>query len=51
VDVAEIIAAVGIGLGSEDLSRCAAIDANDSGAVEIQEPVAAVANSMGSCPP
>jgi hypothetical protein len=50
VDVAEIVIGIAIGLEQTDLSSCAAIDANHSGAVEINEPVAAVGNSLEGCP-
>jgi hypothetical protein len=49
VGTGELVLGVGVALGRQDLSSCAMIDANDSGAAEVDELVAAVVNSFNQC--
>jgi hypothetical protein len=47
----ELVLAVNITLGTRGADECRSLDANDSGAVEIDELIAAVSSALGSCLP
>jgi hypothetical protein len=49
VGVAELVVGVNISLGAAELSRCRSFDRNESGAVEVNELVAAVNASLDGC--
>ncbi len=50
VRINELILAVNISLGTQDLSACEVIDANGSGTAQINELIQAVNNSLNGCP-
>ena len=50
VTINELILAVGIALGSSDVSACTSVDANGDGEVAINEIIAAVGNALDGCP-
>lgn len=49
VTIDELIVAVRIALGDAALASCGVADANDSGAIEVNELVGAVARALGGC--
>jgi len=50
VDITELILAVTIALGNQDVSLCAAADTGHDGSVTIDEIIAAVHNALTACP-
>ena len=50
VAINELIAGVGVALGTQPLDACIAFDANHSGTVTIDELIAAVTNALSGCP-
>jgi len=51
VTVDEILALVGIGLGSVDLSACLQGDVNEDGEITVDEILTAVRHALNGCPP
>jgi hypothetical protein len=51
VGISDLITGVSIVLGTAELASCAAIDADDSGAVTIAELIAAVSQALDGCAP
>lgn len=49
VSLAELVRAVGIGLGRGSVDDCPSLDANADGAAQVEELVASVGDSLGSC--
>jgi Calx-beta domain len=49
VDVVELVRGVDIALGTADLASCPDLDTNDSGAVEVDELVAAINAALAGC--
>ena len=50
VAINELIAGVGVALGTQPLDACPAFDANHNGTVTIDELIAAVTNALSGCP-
>ena len=51
VDVSDLLIGVNIALGLAPLNICLALDADQSGSVEINELLTAVGNALNGCPP